>query len=215
MNGEELMTANVHQGSVGGSESRTFTDSNYMDPNESRQVLSTSTQNVAHSLATLLYRAVQQAEKSTDLTSLFASEHTPAHPPSSSSVLFSAAEGRQYHQAKQTLLARAEIRRANPAFNATQWHFLGLLLVDALVLRKVLNLTGEREYTPSIDPSSTNADANKDAITVANTNVARANIWSTHFSRAVLVASGGKEMLDSLLEPRELQNLRSFFYVDN
>ena len=245
MNGEELLQAESQgpggsggdgdgDGDGDGGEGR----SNYMDPNDSRQVLSTTTQNVAHSLATLLYRAVQQAEKSVDLSHLFATEHPHTSSSSSSSsptssALFSAAEGRHYHQAKQTLLARAEIRRANPAFSSSQWHFLGLLLVDALVLRKVLGLTGEctgsTDYDQEKDASMSTSNmgghvstGGSEGGTAASTDKSedytdesRADVWHFHFSRAVLAVGGGKEMLDSLLEPRELQNLRSFFYVDN
>jgi hypothetical protein len=195
--------------------------SNYMDPNEHRQVLSTTTQNVAHSLATLLYRAVQQAEKSVELSQLFQTDRAAETTSSSSSsfshssTLFSSEEGRRYHQAKQTLLARAEIRRANPSFNSMQWNFLGLLLVDALVLRKVLCLTGD--YSPVSGDDDCPCPEHTPAAVPHHrrTNEERAGVWSALFSRSVLAVLGGKEVRDSVLEPREMQNLRSFFHVDS
>jgi hypothetical protein len=183
MNGEPLPHAAVNHAAP------LFEDSNYMDPNDNRRVLSTSTQNVAHSLATLLYRAVQHAERSVDLNSLFESEKSTD---GSETHLFTSEERREYHAAKQILLGRAEIRRANPAFNSMQWNFLGLLLVDVLLTRKVLNRNGERTHSPD----------------------QRMSVWNTHFSRLASFIAGGQDVLDSVLEPRELDNLRSFFDID-
>jgi len=209
MNGEELPAVkSAHTPYIADK------SSNYNDPNDNRQVLSTSSQNIAHSLATLLHRAVQHAERSVDLNQLFERDLDHAGG-TSQRALFSAKEGREYHHAKQTLLGRAEIRRANPAFNSMQWNFLGLLLVDALLMRKVLCLIDDDTKTPReivTEPISIEEEQMVGA--VAKSKEERANIWNTYFYRSTLAVAGGKEMLDSFLEPRELQNLRCFFNVD-
>jgi hypothetical protein len=230
------------------------TADNYMDPNEHRQVLSTGSQNVAQSLATLLYRAVQHAERSTDLGFLFdsaalsaevattsaTSDHHHHHHVSSTGggevsdsppPLFTSVEERRvYHQAKQTLLSRAEIRRANPAFNSTQWNFLGLLLVDALVTRKVLlclphtidDGNGDDnddiiagEEVKEVTSKDTSGSPLREKAHHQQRQHKRAEIWNSHFSQAALKVLGGQAIADSLLEPRELKNLRTFFDVDN
>ena len=174
-------------------------------PDANRPMLSAATQNVAHSIATLLFRAVHQAEKTTGIASLFASDSSKNN---TIRPIFSSVEFQQYHEAKQALLSRANIRRVNPAFNSMQWNVLGLILVDALLMRKVLGLRGD--YSPSFVhevPQQSGVDHHS-SIEI------RSEMWNLYFCNSMQEVVGGKDVLDGLLEPRELQNLRCFFNLE-
>lgn len=165
-----------------------------------RKFLNTNSQSVAHSLAILLERAVQQAEKCVALGSLFTTEMKRDN----LCPIFSAEDGLKYHRAKQTLLSSANIRRCNPHFNSTQWSILGLLLVDALIMKKVFHMTDS--LSSHFDTGQRKGSLNDDD--------ERVNVWNAQFSIAISDLVGGETVLDSLLESREIENLRHFFVID-
>lgn len=214
MNGEDLMPRSEGADSVS-VPSNIDAEENYCDPNDHRRVLSTTSQNVAQSLSTLLHRAVQQAEKSVNLLHFFPSSSLSSPSSSSSSLtLFTAKEGREYHQSKHMLLSMAQVRRANPAFSSAQWAFLGLLLVDALVVRRVLKLTGDfRPCVGEWEEASGHSEEREERN--GGKNKEREVHWSNAFSLAAQTVLGGEAARNRLIDSRELTNLRCFFYVDN
>jgi hypothetical protein len=104
----------------------------------------------------------------------------------------------KYNESKNLLLKAARVGAANPAFNSQQWAFFGLLLIDAVLVKKVF----------TADYEGVGTGLNQQQVDEAKSN------WNARYEAFAAGILGGAEAVTAVLTNREFSVLRQFFDVD-
>jgi hypothetical protein len=148
-----------------------------------RHMLSTHSMNSRQSLMALLARGVKAAEKAVNV---------------STAIACNPAMLGKYNESKNLLLKAARVGAANPAFNSQQWAFFGLLLIDAVLVKKVF----------TADYEGVGTGLNQQQVDEAKSN------WNARYEAFAAGILGGAEAVTAVLTNREFSVLRQFFDVD-
>jgi hypothetical protein len=103
----------------------------------------------------------------------------------------------KYNSIKNELLIRIHYNKSNPTFNSSQWCLCSLLLIDAIIKKRIIN---------NIDTSS---DVETNSATFLTLDQ-----WNTTFNVFAAGILGGVKAASRCLDARELQLLRTFFDIE-
>jgi hypothetical protein len=118
-----------------------------------------------------------------------------------------------YLQQKKKLFSLIRVEESfNPSFNQKQWLFLSLLLIDAILSKKIFL----SENIPlTMTRPSPNAFSNTETVTTVSV-VEIIHNWNNKFNAyaAGILGGGGKDAAEDILNERQIVSLRQFFTIE-